>query len=110
MLLPVYFVQGILKLAGLALTFYQKDDLKLEPAQVGAPGTVVVVVVVLLLLVLLLCGVIEPGGAAAAGLLVTGVHFLLLLLLSYTRCGPSAPGKGGCRLCMAMLSASKGPS
>jgi multisubunit Na+/H+ antiporter MnhB subunit len=71
---------------------------------------VVVVVVVLLLLVLLLCGVIEPGGAAAAGLLVTGVHFLLLLLLSYTRCGPSAPGKGGCRLCMAMLSASKGPS
>jgi hypothetical protein len=73
----VYFVQGILKLAGLALTFYQKDDLKLEPAQVGAPGTVVVVVVVLLLLV--------------AVVLVVVVVVLLLLLLVVVAVVVSSP-------------------
>jgi hypothetical protein len=33
-LTAVYFVQGILGLSGLAISFYLKDDLRLEPAQV----------------------------------------------------------------------------
>jgi hypothetical protein len=32
--LSVYFVQGILRLSSLALTFFEKDHLHMEPAQV----------------------------------------------------------------------------
>ncbi len=35
-ILGVYFVQGILNLARLAISFFLKDDLSLSPAQVGA--------------------------------------------------------------------------
>jgi folate/biopterin transporter len=35
-ILAVYFVQGILNLARLAISFFLKDDLALSPAQVGA--------------------------------------------------------------------------
>jgi hypothetical protein len=33
-LAPVYFVQGILRLSSLAITFFEKDDLHMEPTQV----------------------------------------------------------------------------
>lgn len=40
----VYFVQGILKLSSLAVTFFFKDTLKMEPAQViGGRGERIVV-------------------------------------------------------------------
>jgi hypothetical protein len=34
----VYFVQGVLGLARLAVSFYLKDDLHLEPAEVSCPA------------------------------------------------------------------------
>jgi len=36
----VYFVQGILRLSSLAVTFFLKDNLKMEPTQVGWPEVV----------------------------------------------------------------------
>lgn len=36
----VYFVQGILRLSSLAVTFFLKDNLKMEPTQVGWLGVV----------------------------------------------------------------------
>jgi hypothetical protein len=34
----VYFVQGILRLSSLAITFFEKDDLHMEPTQVHLAG------------------------------------------------------------------------
>lgn len=34
----VYFVQGILGLSRLAVSFFLKDDLQLDPAEVKSPG------------------------------------------------------------------------
>ena len=63
-ILLVYFVQGVLGLARLAVSFFLKDDLGLSPAQVSA-----LMGVVMLPWIVDFCPMVCPSGGIAADLI-----------------------------------------